>query len=604
MIDIVLLGPPAIRRDGEPARSPRGLKSWALLAYLLMAERPPARRQLAELLFADADDPLGALRWTLAELRRALGVPEAFRGDPVIADLPADAVVDVADLMSGTIDVDRLLAIDGDLLGGVHLDSCWEFESWLGVARHRASAMAEDLLHREAAGLLATGQAPRAVTFASKVVELNPLAEANHELLVRSLAEVGDHAAAVRQATVCEELLLRELGIHASPAVRDAATSRRGTPAPLGLSGRAAALSQLEAGRAAIAAGAVDAGLQCIRNAVAESARSHETALQAASLCALGDALVHSVRGRDEEGSVALREAARLAVDAGDAATAATAYRELGFVDVQAGRRGTADDWLRKAAEIAETDEELAAVFGVRGMNASDRADYPQAFDHLAESVERARRCADDRQEAWSLSIVGRAHLLRGDRDEATRTVGRSLELVQRRQWIAFLPWPQSLQGELTLLAGDIEGAGEVFEQAWALACQIGDPCWEGISARGMAQVRARRGDADATAWFDEASNRCTRLPDAYRWVHIYVLDAATSHALDIGDGARAERLLDRLAALAARGDMREFVVRAAVHRSRLGDASGLVAARHLSGDIDNPALAGLVDAAASRAAG
>ena len=66
---IRLLGRPSIAHGGVPVRAPRGRKSWALLAYVLLAERPPARKRLAEMLFADAEDPLGALRWTLAELR-------------------------------------------------------------------------------------------------------------------------------------------------------------------------------------------------------------------------------------------------------------------------------------------------------------------------------------------------------------------------------------------------------------------------------------------------------------------------------------------------------------------------------------------------------
>ena len=86
-LTIRLLGPPAIARDGVPAPPPRGRKAWALLAYLLLADRPPSRRHLAELLFGDADDPLGALRWTLAELRRALGTRELFGGDPVATAL-------------------------------------------------------------------------------------------------------------------------------------------------------------------------------------------------------------------------------------------------------------------------------------------------------------------------------------------------------------------------------------------------------------------------------------------------------------------------------------------------------------------------------------
>ena len=87
MLTIRLLGSPAIERDGVAIRSPRGRKAWALLSYVLLAERPPSRRHLAELLFAEAKDPLGALRWTLAELRRTLGLPEALGGDPVDPDV-------------------------------------------------------------------------------------------------------------------------------------------------------------------------------------------------------------------------------------------------------------------------------------------------------------------------------------------------------------------------------------------------------------------------------------------------------------------------------------------------------------------------------------
>jgi DNA-binding SARP family transcriptional activator len=54
-----------------------------------LAELPVIRERLASLLFADAADPLGALRWTLAELRRAPGAPDALRGDPVRLGLPS-----------------------------------------------------------------------------------------------------------------------------------------------------------------------------------------------------------------------------------------------------------------------------------------------------------------------------------------------------------------------------------------------------------------------------------------------------------------------------------------------------------------------------------
>ena len=62
-----MLGPPEIERDGVVVAPPRGHKAWGVLAYVVLAERPVARTRLAGLVFADADDPRGALRWTLAQ---------------------------------------------------------------------------------------------------------------------------------------------------------------------------------------------------------------------------------------------------------------------------------------------------------------------------------------------------------------------------------------------------------------------------------------------------------------------------------------------------------------------------------------------------------
>jgi tetratricopeptide (TPR) repeat protein len=319
----------------------------------------------------------------------------------------------------------------------------------------------------------------------------------------------------------------------------------------------------------------------------------------------LGGALVYAARGRDEEGAVVLHEAIEVATRAGDRATAAAAHRELGFVEVQAGRRRTADEWLSKAEGLADTDQERAAVLGVRGQNASDRGDYPAAFEYLEESVDRARRCGDDRQQAWSLSILARAHMLRDERSQAAVSLARSLELVHKQRWMAFLPWPKTLRAELDLYSGNVDGAADALEQSWALACQLNDPCWESMAARGLGLLHAGRGDyAAATGWLGEAALRSSRVSDRYQWVHAHVLDAAITHALDREDQDRARRLVVRLATLAARCDMRELVVRAYVHRSRLGDGKALASARLLAADIDNPALGQLLHDVAVAPAG
>ena len=254
----------------------------------------------------------------------------------------------------------------------------------------------------------------------------------------------------------------------------------------------------------------------------------------------------------------------RLATEAGDAETAVTAYRELGFVDVQAGRRQTAEAWLARAEALAETDVQLGAVLGIRGMNASDMGDYPAAFQHLQGSVERSGRGGDPRQQAFSLSILARAHLLRDERSQAAVALADSLELVRAERWMAFLPWPEALKGELDLRTGHVEAATEQLEHAWALATHLGDPCWEGMAARGLGLLSAARGDhPGATAWLAEARTRCNRTSDRYQWVSAHVLDAVIGIAIDQDDEPEAARLVDALATLAARGDMRELVVRA-----------------------------------------
>jgi DNA-binding SARP family transcriptional activator len=593
---IRLLGPPVIEHDGGPIRPPRGRKAWALLAYVLLADRPPSRQRLAELFFADAEDPLGALRWTLAELRRTLGRPDVLTGDPVAAGVPGEAV-DVRMLTDELADPAPLLEARGELLEGVYLAACPEVESWLAVERHRVSARLETRLRQAAVTLLAAGRAADAVPYAARVVALNPLEEGNHELLVRSLAMAGDRTAAMRQVAAGKDVLMRELGVEASAALTEAASAASDSPRTPPLSGRAAALSQLDAGRAAIVAGAVDPGIQCLRRAVAEAARCRDQQLQARTLTALGAALVHAVRGRDEEGALVLQEALRFATAAGDRATVVSCQREMGYVEVQAGRRSAARSWLSKAQDLAETDAELAGVLGVRGQNASDEADYIAAIVFLAESIDRARSAGDHRQEAWSQSILARAHLLRDERHQATAAADRSLRLAHEQRWMAFLPWPQALRAEVDLRNGDLGAAADAFEQSWVLGCQVGDPCWEGFAARGLGLLNAGRGDhRAATEWLSEATVRCNRVTDRYHWMQGHVLDTAIDTALSHGDEERARPLVATLGALAARGEMRELVVRSQLHRHRLGDGGALGTARVLAADIDNPALTALLD--------
>ncbi|MCW3002918.1 MAG: hypothetical protein JWQ20_2216 [Conexibacter sp.] len=590
---IRLLGKPQIERDGVPVGAPRGRKTWALLAYLLLCERPPPRSRVASLLFSEADDPLGALRWTLAELRRTLGVPDAVAGDPLELRLPPGAAVDVVALIAPGEDVSFTRA-EGELLEGMSFPSSPVFESWLGVMRRHLDGAARAMAHDEALVRLAAGDTARATELAAHLVSQDPLDQAGQELLIRCLARAGRHQAAERQLAECEALFRRELGVAPGPELRSAAGEADRTAAGA-VGDHDAAVGQLAAGQAALDAGAVEPGVQILRQACAEAAACGDASLEARGLATLGSALVHAVRGRDEEGALRLHEALRLADAHGERAIAAAACRELGYIDVQAGRGPSAGRWLTRATALADGNEELCAVLGVRGMALSDRAHYGAALDLLNRSVARAERCGRRRQAAWSLSLIGRVHLLRGELSLALPPLDECLALVAAERWTAFRPWPQALRAEASLLMGRPDEAAERLDHAFRLACRLGDPCWEAMGARLMGLVAARASDpAKAREQFADALARVTRVSDVYQWVHAHVLESAAALAVETG-AHDAAQIVDRLAELAERCGLRELVVRAHVHRSRLGVAGSLESARLLAAEIDNPMLDALV---------
>lgn len=570
---------------------PRGHKPWALFACIVLGRSAPSRSHLVELLFSDAEDPLGALRWNLAEMRRRLKQRDALTGDPVRLALSPATSVDVLVLTQARPGAFVPDAFGGELLEGMSFPRCPSFEAWLLIERRHMAALVEGLLRERALLLLGTSRAREAASAAARLVATEPLDERNHELLVRCLLEAGDQSAARAQVKTCEALLRHELGTRLSPRLENLLRVSETTSATPPVGRRAAARAEFDAGRAAIAAGEIEAGIRHLREASSGAHGCEDVELQARALLTLGSTLVHAMRGHDE-GAVALHAAVCAADRAGSNAVAATAFRELGFIDVQAGRRERAEQWLVRAENAAHgADNVLAAVCGVRGMNLSDAGRYRAALEWLERSIDHAQRCGDRRQVAWSTSLIGRIGLLTGDYGAARAACERSVDLVTSEQWIAFLPWPNALRAEVDIRQGRLKEAHERLEHAFTLACHLADPCWEGVAARGLGVVEARcQRAAQAMAWLADGRGRCTRVPAPWEWVHGFVLDTLCETALAQGD-ARAATWVEQLATLGARADMREFAVHAQLYRHRMGVPGALEAARALARDVDNPAL-------------
>src|SRR3981081_4664241 len=68
-LQVRLLGPLTIIRDGTPLALPASRKVRALVGYLSIAPHAVMRNRLCELLWDVPNDPRGELRWGLSKIR-------------------------------------------------------------------------------------------------------------------------------------------------------------------------------------------------------------------------------------------------------------------------------------------------------------------------------------------------------------------------------------------------------------------------------------------------------------------------------------------------------------------------------------------------------
>lgn len=555
MLRLRLIGRVALERDGRLIPGPRGHKSWAVLARLVRSAEPVSRQTLVDELFFDADDPMGALRWTLAELRRKTGLSEAFRGNPISPVLGPDTVVDAAGLAHGLPDGQ---IPEGHFLEGIDVKGSPGFESWLLVERQRVDSEVLGALRQAVLRALSGRQFPQAVQLARAMVARAPLEEGPHILLVKALASTGDVAAALRQAAASEAMFAAELGTPATPAIRAAARPAISAPVP-GVSARASAESLCDAGLAAVSAGAVDAGIECLRGAAAAAELSGDQELRSRCLTELGSALVHSIRGYDDEGSIILSTAVDLALAAGSEPVAAKALSELAYVDILAGRRSGAAGYLESARGLATGDPALsAALVGFEAMNLSDWGRLEAGAERFEEAIELSRSAGAGRREAWNLGVGARTLFILGRVEEAAGWARQSCELARRERWTAFRPWPEAWLAHARLFDGQSPAVvREQAEATFALARQLQDPCWEGLAAKTIGLTHLAEGDPDAALdWMKNAGVLCGRVTDSYVWVQVEILLAEARAALDSGDTARADAVARQAVAGAARGSM------------------------------------------------
>ena len=385
----------------------------------------------------------------------------------------------------------------------------------------------------------------------------DPYDDAAHELGIRIEAERGAPASATARLEAAERRYRTELGVEPPPSLRrplERSTAR----ATVSLDATARAL--FDAARARLDAGEYEAAIDTARRAASAAAATGDERLEAESLVVLGGVLIHSVRGRDREAVGLLDRALELATALGEERLVAEIERDLGYVAFLAARYGAAESILGRAAARASAAGDAAGAARAQtilGGCQSDRADFVAAEATLVAALDRLRELGD-RWEPYAASFLARVRLRTDRQDEAGQIAEAATERSRQVGWLSLAPWPMTVSAEARLGGSEPAEAARTFASAYALANEMGDPCWRSFALRGLGLVAARDGDgAAAERLFGEAADAAASLPDVYAWAEAIAL----TDLVELEGGRDAARHA-RAMSIARRGPMPDLVAR------------------------------------------
>jgi DNA-binding SARP family transcriptional activator/tetratricopeptide (TPR) repeat protein len=236
-LSVHLLGPFRANLDGQPVTGFVSDKARALLAYLAAETECPHRREsLAGLLWPDypEQDARTSLRTALANVRKLIGDRNAnppflqITQQTIQFNLASDSWIDVATLVTclevskdpQQADAQAIAQLkngvelyQAEFLQGFSIADSPPFEEWALLEREHLERLVLEALDCLVEWHERHGQVERALRYARRQVDLDPLRESAHRQLMRLMAISGQRGAALAQYEACWRVLKEELDV-------------------------------------------------------------------------------------------------------------------------------------------------------------------------------------------------------------------------------------------------------------------------------------------------------------------------------------------------------------------------------------------------------
>ncbi len=234
---IHLFGNLRISIEGQPLATINTNRLQSLFAYLILhINTPQPRERLAFLLWPGSSESQARtnLRQLLHHLKRALPAGcSSLVADHFVVQWRHDAscsvdaiefqeVIARADAAKSMEDREREIQLlitaaqlyEDDLLPAL-------YDDWLTPLREDYRRRVSEVLHRLAELFEVAQDYAAAIPFAERLVALDSLSEAHHQLVIRLHAANHDRASALRAYHRCMRVLRREMGVAPGPATRE-----------------------------------------------------------------------------------------------------------------------------------------------------------------------------------------------------------------------------------------------------------------------------------------------------------------------------------------------------------------------------------------------